>query len=92
MEGTQYANLHHKTHYSCGQAIGSVEDGILHAKQSELYGLAFTDYCTLGGSIDAYNLGKKHEFPVAIGCELNYYINGSDNYKIVLLAKNTNRI
>jgi len=88
MKELEYANLHHKTHYSCGQAIGSVEDGIKHAKESGLYGLSFTDYCSLGGGIDAYNVGKKYNFPISIGCELNYYIDGCDNYKIVLMAKN----
>ena len=72
MEKSVYANLHHKTHYSCGIAIGTCKDSIVAAKEKELAALAITDYCSISGSLDLWDEGKKQYFNVILGDEMNY--------------------
>ena len=88
MEKINYANLHHKTHFSCGISIGTCKDGILAAKEKELSALAITDYCSISGALDFLAEGKKQEFPVIIGSEINYVDEWNQLFNIVLLVKN----
>jgi len=88
MENFKYANLHHKTHYSCGIAIGTCEDSILAAKNNELSALAITDYCSISGALEFLKEGQKQEFPVIVGSEINYVDEWNQIFNIVLLIKN----
>ena len=88
MENITYANLHHKTHYSCGQAIGKSIDGIRYAKELGLSALAITDKATMGGVFDFLKCAKKEEYPAIIGCELDVFFDGSQTFEIVLLVQN----
>jgi DNA polymerase-3 subunit alpha len=82
-----YSNLHHKTHFSCGISIGKSSEIISQAKNLGLESIAITDYGTIGGVWDFIKEGKKQDFPIMIGAELNVYWEQSQNYQIVLLVK-----
>ena len=82
-----YANLHGKSHFSCGQAIGKSSEIIKTAKELGLAGVAMTDFCSLGGVFNFIQEGKKQDFPVVVGAEINYWLTSTEYYKIVLLVK-----
>jgi DNA polymerase-3 subunit alpha len=87
----QYANLHCRSTFSTGLAIGTSEDIINRARAANLAAVAVTDYSTLSGVLDFYKAGREAKFPTAIGTEVSYFDdheNSKDRYQnVVLLAK-----
>ena len=81
----EYSNLHHKSHYSCGLAFGTGKRIINVAKEKDLKGIALTDYCTMSGLLEFYDLGKSEDFPVILGVEMFYADYYNQTFKIVLI-------
>lgn len=82
-------SLHSRTHYSCGESVGTVKELIETAKKKGLGTVAITDHGTMSGIIDAYYEGKKQEYPVVLGLETSvFYSDPMSTYRIVLLAQN----
>ncbi len=64
-----YASLHSHSHFSL-DGVGTVEQWVLAAKRKGLAGLALTDHGDSSSLLELYTLGKKHQFPITMGCEI----------------------
>lgn len=63
-----------QTHYSCGRAVGDVEQYKNTFEEKNFSHVAFADFKTFGGALDFYNTFKKTKIKFALGLILE--ING----------------
>lgn len=87
MNSPTYANPITRSHYSCGTAVGTVDQIIDKAKADGLSALGITDRSTMSGVIDFYNKGKKKGLPIMIGMELFVRTDAVSGW-VSLLVKN----
>lgn len=88
-----YSNLHTRSTYSTGRAIGTCADIFKRAKEIGLHSVAITDTNTMSGALDFASTAKDFKMPAVLGTEVNYYddLESSRRFiSLVLLAKNQN--
>lgn len=93
MSKPSYISLHNHCTYSFQDGIGSVEEWVTGAKAKGLAGLAMTDHGDCSSMLELYEMGKKHNFPVILGCEFYFALTTEkvkeDRYShLIIWAKN----
>jgi DNA polymerase III subunit alpha len=59
VKNSKFTNLHHHTHYSALDGVGTVRDHMCSCGNKGLNGMFITDHGVMSGSLEAYRLSKE---------------------------------